>query len=79
MKTQIFKFFILSVLIILSEQLFANDKKYETVKVFSTSVIKLNNGNPKQVGVIEITDRSKKAIDVELKFPKETQNLQFQN
>lgn len=57
----------------------ANDSTEETVKVFSSSVVKRNNGNPQQMGIIEIADRSIKSIDVELQFPDETINLHFSN
>ena len=55
----------------------AQDSQVETVKVFSSSVVKRNNGNPLQMGIIEIADRSIQSIDVELQFPEETMNLHF--
>ena len=57
----------------------ANEPKEETVKVYASSVVKRNNGNPAQVGIIEIADRSIKSIDVELGFPGEIMNLNFSN
>ena len=55
----------------------ATDAKEETIKIYSTAVVKRNNGNPVQVGVIEITDKSISSIDVELQFPDKTEKYQF--
>lgn len=57
----------------------AIESKEETVKVFSSSVVKRNNGTPLQVGIIEIADRSIKSIDVELQFPEGKVNHHFSN
>ena len=57
----------------------ADEAAEEIVKVFASSVVKRNNGNPLQVGIIEIADRSIQSIEVELQFPGETLKLQFSN
>ncbi|QCX40410.1 hypothetical protein FF125_18895 [Aureibaculum algae] len=49
----------------------------EIVTVYSTSLVKRNNGNPVQVGIIEITDETIKSINVELQFPDRIEKYQF--
>ena len=55
----------------------ANEILTETVKIYASSVVKRNNGNPLQMGIIEVADRSISSIDVELRFQEEILKLHY--
>lgn len=77
MKIRLVQIVLLCLCILVPQPGYANDQKEGIVKVYSSSVVKRNKGNPRQIGIIEIADRSVKSIDVELHFPEETMSLQF--
>ncbi|PKQ65013.1 hypothetical protein BZG02_04025 [Labilibaculum filiforme] len=79
MNTRTVQVFIIAFCFFLSSKGQASEPKEETVKVFSSSVVKRNNGNPLQMGIIEIADRSINSIEVELQFPEGTVNHHFTN
>lgn len=79
MKSKTLQFVIISLCLLIPFFGKADEPKPEVVKVFSTSVIKRNNGNPVQLGLIQVTDRSVKSIDVELQFPDKNVKLNFPN
>lgn len=79
MNTNLIKIIFLSLCTLFSKFGQANETKDEKVKIYSTSVVKRNNGIPLQVGIIEVADKTIKSIDIELKFPNGIKNYQFSN
>ena len=79
MKTNLVKITLLCFCSLYPKFVQAIETKEEIAKVYSTAVVKRNNGNPAQVGIIEIIDKTINYIDVELQFPDKTEKYQFKN
>ena len=79
MKTNLVKITLLCFCSLYPKFVQAIEAKEDIIKIYATAVVKKNNGNPAQVGIIEILDKSITSINVELQFPDKTKKYQFSN